>query len=104
MALGSGSVTPMQMAVGYAVFANGGFRVAPYFIKRIEDEKGTALEQFQPITVTAGAKRVIDPRNAFIMTNMMQDVINYGTAVRAKQLGRTDLAGKTGTTSNFVDA
>ncbi|OQW41805.1 MAG: penicillin-binding protein [Proteobacteria bacterium SG_bin4] len=104
MALGSGSVTPMQMAVGYAVFANGGFRIAPYLIKTIEDEKGTVLEQFQPITVTTGAKRVIDPRNAFIMTNMMQDVINFGTAVKAKQLGRSDLAGKTGTTSNFVDA
>lgn len=104
MALGSGSVTPMQMAAGYAVFANGGFRVAPYFIKRIEDEKGNILEQFQPITISNGAKRVIDPRNAFIMTNMMQDVINHGTAVRAKQLGRTDLAGKTGSTSNFVDA
>lgn len=104
MALGSGSVTPMQMAAGYAVFANGGFRIAPYFIKRIEDEKGNVLEQFQPIAVSNGAKRVIDPRNAFIMTNMMQDVINHGTAIKAKQLGRTDLAGKTGTTSNFVDA
>lgn len=104
MALGSGSVTPMQMAVGYAVFANGGFRVAPYFIKRIENEKGNILEQMQPVTVSNGAKRVIDPRNAFIMTSMMQDVINQGTAVRAKQLGRSDLAGKTGTTSNFIDA
>ncbi len=104
MALGSGSVTPMQMAVGYAIFANGGFRVAPYFIKRIEDEKGTTIEQFQPVTALNGAKRVIDPRNAFIMTSMMQDVVNYGTAIKAKQLGRSDLAGKTGTTSNFVDA
>ena len=104
MALGSGSVTPMQMAVGYSVFANGGYRIAPYFIKRIEDEKGNVLEQFQPITPLNGAKRVIDPRNAFIMTHMMQDVVNYGTAAKAKQLGRTDLAGKTGTTSNFVDA
>jgi len=104
MALGSGSVTPMQMAAGYAVFANGGFRVAPYFIKRIEDEKGTIIEQFQPITALNGAKRVIDPRNAFIMTSMMQDVVNHGTAIKAKQLGRSDLAGKTGTTSNFVDA
>ncbi len=104
MALGSGSVTPMQLAAGYAIFANGGFRVAPYFIKRIEDEKGHILEQFQPVTVSNGAKRVIDPRNAFIMTSMMQDVINHGTAIKAKQLGRTDLAGKTGTTSNFVDA
>ncbi len=104
MALGSGSVTPMQMAVGYSVFANGGYRIAPYFIKRIEDEKGNIIEQFQPITPLNGAKRVIDPRNAFIMTHMMQDVVNYGTAAKAKQLGRTDLAGKTGTTSNFVDA
>ncbi|MCC7091876.1 MAG: penicillin-binding protein, partial [Nitrosomonas sp.] len=104
MALGSGSVTPMQMAVGYAVFANGGYRIAPYLIKSIEDEKGTILEQFTPITISNGAKRVIDPRNAFIMTSMMQDVINYGTATKAKQLGRTDLAGKTGTTNNFVDA
>ena len=104
MALGSGSVTPMQMAAGYAVFANGGYRVPPYLIKTIEDEKGNIIEQFQPISVSNGAKRVIDPRNAFLMTNMMQDVISRGTAIRAKQLGRTDLAGKTGTTSNFVDA
>ncbi len=104
MALGSGSVTPMQMAAGYAVFANGGFHVAPYFIKRIEDERGNILEEVHPITATQGAKRVIDPRNAFVMTNMMQDVIQSGTAVRARQLGRTDLAGKTGTTSNFIDA
>jgi penicillin-binding protein 1A len=104
MALGSGSVTPMQMAAGYAVFANGGFRVAPYFIKSIEDEKGNIIEQFHPISVSSGAKRVIDPRNAFIMTSMMQDVINRGTATKAKQLGRSDLAGKTGTTSNFIDA
>lgn len=104
MALGAGSVTPMQMAAGYAVFANGGYRVPPYLIKSVEDEKGNIIEHFQPISVTNGAKRVIDPRNAFLMTNMMQDVITRGTAVRAKQLGRTDLAGKTGTTSNFVDA
>ncbi|MDH5479365.1 MAG: penicillin-binding protein 1A [Nitrosomonas sp.] len=104
MALGSGSVTPMQMAAGYAIFANGGFRVTPYFIKRIEDEKGNLLDEIKPATTTQGARRVIDPRNAFIITDMMRDVIKYGTAVRAKQLGRTDLAGKTGTTSNFIDA
>tara|TARA_R110002073_G_scaffold10565_10_gene50428 strand:- start:1374 stop:3692 length:2319 start_codon:yes stop_codon:yes gene_type:complete len=104
MALGAGSVTPMQMAAGYAVFANGGFRVSPYFINRIEDNKGKILEQIQPVIAAKGAKQIIDPRNAFIMTSMMQDVIQRGTAVRAKQLGRTDLAGKTGTTSNFIDA
>ncbi len=104
MALGAGSVTPMQMAAGYAIFANGGYRIAPYFIKRIEDEKGNVLDEFQPVSITNGAKRVIDPRNAFIMTSMMQDVVSHGTAAKAKQLGRTDLAGKTGTTSNFIDA
>ncbi|MCB1984868.1 MAG: penicillin-binding protein 1A [Burkholderiales bacterium] len=104
MALGSGSVTPLQMATGYAVFANGGFRVKPYFIKRIEDENGNILEQMPNEITLSEAKQVIDPRNAFIVTSMMQDVINHGTAVRAKQLGRSDLAGKTGTTSNFIDA
>ncbi|SEN17169.1 penicillin-binding protein 1A [Nitrosomonas marina] len=103
MALGSGSVTPLQIAAGYAVFANGGFRIKPYFISRIEDNHGNILEQTRN-TALKETERVIDPRNAFIMTSMMQDVINYGTATRAKQLKRTDLAGKTGTTSNFVDA
>jgi penicillin-binding protein 1A len=104
MALGAGSVTPIQMAVGYAAFANGGFRVSPYFIQRIEDEKGNILEQSKPAVAGENAKQIIDPRNAFLMTSMMQDVIQRGTATRAKQLGRTDLAGKTGTTSNYVDA
>ncbi len=104
MALGAGSVTPIQMAVGYAAFANGGFRVSPYFIQRIEDEKGNILEQSKPAVAGENAKQIIDPRNAFLMTSMMQDVIQRGTATKAKQLGRTDLAGKTGTTSNYVDA
>lgn len=104
MALGAGSVTPMQMAVGYSTFANGGFRVSPYFIERIEDEKGNILEQAQPARATKNAKLVIDPRNAFLMTNMMQDVVERGTATRAKQLSRTDLAGKTGTTNDHIDA
>lgn len=104
MALGAGSVTPMQMAVGYAAFANGGFRITPYFIKRVEDVKGNILEQWQPVLAGEKAKQIIDPRNAFLMTSMMQDVIQRGTATKAKQLGRTDLAGKTGTTNNHVDA
>lgn len=104
MALGAGSVTPMQMAVGYTIFANGGFRVTPYFIERIEDEKGNVLEQAQPTHVSENATQAIDPRNAFLMTSMMQDVVQRGTATRAKQLNRTDLAGKTGTTNEHVDA
>ena len=104
MALGAGSVTPMQMAVGYTAFANGGFRVSPYFIQRIEDEKGNILEQAQPSQVAKNAVQIIDPRNAYLMTTMMQDVVERGTATRAKQLNRTDLAGKTGTTNDHVDA
>ena len=104
IALGAGSVTPLQMAIGYAAFANGGFRIAPYFIQRIEDERGKVLEQAKPVLAGGGAKQIIDPRNAFLMTSMMQDVVQRGTATKARQLGRADLAGKTGTTSNYVDA
>ena len=104
MALGAGTATPMQMAVGYSVFANGGFRVTPYLIERIEDEKGQIIKQANPATAGGKAKQIIDPRNAFLMTSMMQDVIQYGTATKAKILGRGDLAGKTGTTNEHVDA
>ncbi len=104
MALGAGSVTPLQMLSGYAVFANGGYRVNPYFIQRIEDGNGKILSQAAPVTVGRNAERVLDVRNAFTMVNMMQDVVNHGTAFRATQLGRKDLAGKTGTTSDSMDA
>lgn len=104
MALGSGAVTAMQMAAGYAAFANGGYEITPYFIKRIEDKSGNVLETAHPPLAGVNANQIIDPRNAFLITSMMQDVINHGTATRAKQLGRNDIAGKTGTTSNFIDA
>jgi penicillin-binding protein 1A len=104
MALGAGSVTPMQMVAGYSIFANGGFRVAPYFIQRIEDAKGNILSQDQPVVAGENAEQVIDVRNAFSMVSMMQDVVRHGTAMRAMQLGRQDLAGKTGTTSDSMDA
>jgi penicillin-binding protein 1A len=104
MALGAGSVTPLQMLTGYSVFANGGFLVTPYFIQRIEDARGTVLSQATPEMAGNGAKQVIDVRNAFTMVNMMQDVVKHGTAIRAMQLGRQDLAGKTGTTNDTIDA
>lgn len=104
MALGSGNVTPMQMATGYAVFANGGYRVAPYFIERVEDARGNVLMSAKPLAAGAGAERVIDARNAFIMSSIMRDVVRMGTGARAMKLGRGDLAGKTGTTNEFVDA
>ncbi len=104
LALGAGSVTPLQMARGYAVFANGGYLVQPYFIQKIVDDRGNALGIAQPATAGDEALRVIDARNAFIMDSMLQDVTRYGTAAAAARLGRHDLAGKTGTTNDFVDA
>ncbi|HET8666352.1 MAG TPA: penicillin-binding transpeptidase domain-containing protein, partial [Terriglobales bacterium] len=104
MALGAGSVTPLQMLGGYSVFANGGFRIQPYFISRIEDANGKILSQATPVVAGENAEQAIDVRNAFTMVSMMQDVVRRGTATRAMQLGRTDLAGKTGTTSDSIDA
>jgi penicillin-binding protein 1A len=104
MALGAGNVTPLQMAQAYSIFANGGYRVPPYFIERIEDNRGNVIAQAQPQKAGEGAERVIDPRNAFIMHSIMRDVVRMGTAGRAMKLGRGDLAGKTGTTNDFIDA
>jgi len=104
MALGAVSVTPMQMLGGYSVFANGGYRVTPYLIQRIEDGQGNIISQATPVEVGKGAEQVLDVRNAFTMVNMMQDVVKHGTAMRAMSLGRQDLAGKTGTTSDAMDA
>ena len=103
MALGAGSVTPLQMASAYGVFANGGFGVKPYLIEKVYDGNQRLLMQASPQKVGTNAPRVIDPRNAFLMTNMMQDVVRYGTGARAGQLGRTDIAGKTGTTNEAHD-
>jgi penicillin-binding protein 1A len=104
LALGAGSVTPLQMARAYGVFANGGYLVQPYFIQKIVDDRGNALGVANPQRAGDEQLRVIDARNAFIMDSMMQDVTRYGTAARAARLGRHDLAGKTGTTNDFVDA
>ena len=104
LALGAGSATPLQLVAGYAVFANGGYKVKPYFIDRIEDARGATIVRAKPLRAGEGAQRVIDVRNAFIMGSLMQDVIRVGTGSRAMQLGRNDLAGKTGTTNDLVDA
>ena len=104
MALGAGNVTPMQMVTAYSAFANGGYRIVPYYIERVEDSRGNRLLEAKPQRAGGGAERVIDERNAFIMTSIMRDVVRVGTAARAMRLGRNDLAGKTGTTNDFVDA
>ena len=105
MALGAGSVTPWQMVTAYAVFANGGYRVAPFIVHDILDEKGQVLAEAQPVNAGEGSPLVIDPRNAYLMDSMLRDVTIYGTAARASAtLKRRDLAGKTGTTNEHVDA
>lgn len=104
MALGAGSVTPMQMAAGYAVFANGGRRVNPWLITRITDHKGRVLSEYRPAPLEQ-LPEAIPARNAFIMNSMLQDVARVGTAARAQAtLKRPDLYGKTGTTNDSVDA
>ncbi|MFD0669118.1 penicillin-binding protein 1A [Ramlibacter sp. MAHUQ-53] len=103
MALGAGSVTPMQMATGYAVFANGGYRVNPWLISRITDQRGKPLVESPP-PVAADAARAIEPRNAFIMNRLLQEITRSGTAARAQaELKRPDLYGKTGTTNDSID-
>ena len=104
LALGAGSVTVWKMAEAYAVFSNGGYRIKPYLICKITDSHGKVIETAQITRVGENAERAIDERNAFIMTSMMRDVTRIGTAAKASQLGRFDLAGKTGTTNNHVDA
>jgi len=128
LALGSGEVTPLELSRGYAALANGGYRVTPYFIERVEDVRDGVLDEAHPQRVCpecadasaavgetgsgddggGGAQgvapRIMDPRVHYLITSMMQDVIRRGTGRRARVLGRHDLAGKTGTTNEQRDA
>ncbi len=124
LALGSGTVKPVEMVTAYAVLANGGYLVKPYLIDWVEDEYGAIVEQASPLVVCRScpiqgvsadahdvslprhrqAPRVLDAANQFLITSMMQEVIKSGTGRRARKLGRSDLAGKTGTTNDFRDA
>jgi penicillin-binding protein 1A len=104
MALGTGSVTPLQMASAYGVFANGGYRVDPVLVTRVTDNKGRIVTQTTP-AVLDESKRAIDERNAFVMSQLLQEVTRSGTAARAQgTLKRPDLYGKTGTTNDSQDA
>jgi penicillin-binding protein 1A len=132
LALGSGSAAPIDMASAYAAFANGGYRIEPYFIKRIENADGEIVMAAEPYTVCETciaplaapdtldadteqqlaspwmgfkpAERIIPPQNAYLMNSMLRDVVRFGTGRQALSLGRNDLAGKTGTTNDQVDA
>lgn len=117
LALGTASLTPLELTAGYAVIANGGYRVTPYFIARVEDATGQVIWQApQPVLCESScdtvdndssqtaAPRVMPATDAYILSSMLRDVIDHGTGIRARQLGRTDLAGKTGTTNDERDA
>jgi len=104
LALGAGGVTPMQMAGAYSVFANGGYKISPYLIARVTDANGKVLSQANPDKAGDEKNRVIDERNAFLMDSMLKDVVRFGTATRALSLKRPDIAGKTGTTNDSIDA
>ncbi|RZS85698.1 penicillin-binding protein 1A [Pigmentiphaga kullae] len=104
MALGAGSVTPLQMAGAYSVFANGGYRVTPYLIDKVTDSTGRVLMQARPTKAGDESLRAIDARTAYIADSMLRDVVRTGTARAALSLKRQDVAGKTGTTNNSVDA
>jgi penicillin-binding protein 1A len=103
MALGAGSVTPLQMVSGYAVFANGGLRVSPYLVTHITDQQGRVLVETST-PVPDESQRAVDARNAFVMSSLLQEITRSGTAARAQaQLKRPDLYGKTGTTNDSID-
>lgn len=137
LALGTANLTPMEIATGWTTFANGGHKVQPYLIQRIDNRHGDPLfvanppsvpnatkvevpppvneegvmnpaeaapEQLPDAPQPAEAERILDERTAYIMTSMLQDVIKRGTGRRAMALGRTDLAGKTGTTNESKDS
>jgi penicillin-binding protein 1A len=104
MALGAGSVTPMQMGAAYSVFANGGYRVNPWLISRVSEQRGRVLVD-TPAVPLSEENRAIDARNAFLMTSLLQEVTRSGTAARAQStLKRPDIYGKTGTTNDAMDA
>ena len=104
MALGAGSVTPLQMASAYSVFANGGYLTSPLLIAKITDSKGRELSP-NGTPALDESMRAIDARNAFVMNTLLQEVTRSGTAASAKRaLGRGDIFGKTGTTNDSMDA
>ncbi|MDO6388228.1 MULTISPECIES: penicillin-binding protein 1A [unclassified Uliginosibacterium] len=105
LALGSGAVTPWQMGAAYSIFANGGYRIRPYIVKEMLDSEGRVLAKVEPQRAGSDeSERVLDPRNVYLSDLMMKDVVRRGTAGKAMALGRGDLAGKTGTTNEYVDA
>ncbi|RZO09392.1 hypothetical protein EKG40_08015 [Pseudomonas moorei] len=112
LALGAASITPMEVVAGWSVFANGGYKISPYFIDRIENRSGeviyAATPQVAPSTINPTpatlAEQIIDSRTTYLLTSMLQDVIKGGIGRAASKMNRTDIAGKTGTTTDAKDS
>ncbi|SHI08671.1 penicillin-binding protein 1A [Pollutimonas bauzanensis] len=105
LALGAGSVTPLQLAGAYSVFANGGYRVPPYIIDHVTDSSGKVIMQAKPTVAGDAAARAVDPRTVYVMTDMLRGVATSGTGARVhRELKRDDIGGKTGTTNESHDA
>ncbi len=105
LALGAGSVTPLQLAGAYSVFANGGYRVPPYLIDHVTDSSGKVIMQAKPTIAGDAAARAIDPRTVYVMDDLLRGVATYGTGARVhRELKRDDIGGKTGTTNDSHDA
>jgi penicillin-binding protein 1A len=104
MALGAGLVTPLQMAGAFSVFANGGYRINPYLIAEVTDQRGIIVAHAQPLVAEQSAPHAIEPRNAYVMNSLLQSVAQRGTGAKSNVLKRTDLGGKTGTTNDSRDA
>lgn len=105
LALGAGSVTPLQLAGAYSVFANGGYRVPPYLIDHVTDSTGKVIMQAKPVIAGDAAARAVDPRTVYVMNDMMRGVATSGTGARVhRELKRNDIGGKTGTTNDSHDA
>jgi penicillin-binding protein 1A len=104
MALGAGQVTLLQEAGAYSVFANGGYRVTPFLIDKVTDSTGRVLMQARPPKAGDETVRAIDARTSFVTDTMLRNNVRTGTANRAMTLKRNDVAGKTGTTNDSVDA
>ncbi|AEC21392.1 penicillin-binding protein [Pusillimonas sp. T7-7] len=105
LALGAGSVTPLQLAGAFSVFANGGYRVPPYLIDYVTDSSGKVIMQSKPVIAGDAAARAIDPRTVYVMNDLLRGVATYGTGARVhRELKRNDIGGKTGTTNDSHDA
>lgn len=105
LALGAGSVTPLQLAGGFAVFANGGYRVPPYLIDHVTDSSGKVIMRARPTVAGDVAARAVDPRTVYVMNDLLRGVATSGTGARVhRELKRNDIGGKTGTTNDSQDA